>query len=653
MAYTTISAGTIGIADGDQSPTPVDGTVRITPRFPAASTASGIMATGPVVVEVAGGALPRTDIPALTDATALVEFHLHDRNVGPVRLPNTEIPLEPSTTINLRDYLPAGVDPSTGWGIAKGEPGNGITSVSGQNGDILIKWEGGGSALVPMPNAIEGPEGPRGPRGEPGPNTVPTDEAIASAISNSSSLTSDALGSGFIARHGARGNTRRIYVRAAGDDSGDGKTAATAFREIKTALNALADDGPVIRGSVVIDVGPGEYEGGIRMPSTRGTAQDDFVEIIGSVDGNGVPTSIVRKTDGVGIGLLVEDGAAIQLENLKFIGGFSAAVQATRNVYAWFTNIHVDGENVGVRGLSISSHTRYYVKGGLIENLTYAGIDEYFNCSRSYSTVGSSAQQMLIRNCMIGLRAKEGCVGHLDHLRVEDCETGIELIQNSVANLYAAEIKRNGVGLALVNSTSHNEGGVVWGSGADQNAREIYSAGASGELLALDWSGEDMAPTATAGHRPLFVIANQLAEKVVTGEQGVELPAVTFEEKLPRVLFRTAGKHFKVQMFGKFDGATPTSTISIIVRIGSVLLMSMQVKGSDQVMFELDAVADVDLATHKIRGTLTSMAGVEHAIYRNKNPLSGIPTVDATLTVFVRYNAPGQSARVDYAELYG
>ena len=653
MAYTTITAATIGLADGDTSPQPLDGTVRITPRFPASASTGGFAISGPIVVPVSGGSMPQTLVPALGGATGLVEFHLYDPSAGPVVMPYTEIPLEPNTTINLNDHLPAGVDPATGWSIAKGEQGDGITSVTGQNGDILVKWDGGGSALIPMPDAIEGPVGPRGPQGLPGPNTIPTDEAIATAVADDTSLAHGALDAGFIARHGTRGATRRIYVRATGSDANDGTSAATAFREIRTALDTLAADGPVIRGSVVIDVGPGTFEGGMRMPSTRTSAQDDFVEIRGTVDASGIPTTIIRQATGINTGLLVEDGAAIQLKDLKFAGGFSAAVQVTRNVYAWFTNVHVDGEGVGVRGLSISSHTRYYVKGGLIENLTYAGIDEYFNCSRSYSTVSSADEQMLIRNCRIGLRAKEGCVGHLDHLRVEDCETGIELIQNSVANLYAAEIKRNGVGLALVNSTSHNEGGVVWGSGADQNSREIYSAGASGELLALDWSGEDMAPNATAGHRPLFVIANQLTEKTVSGEQGAELPAVIFEQKLPRVLFRTAGKHFKVNMFGKFDGATSTSPISIIARIGSVLLISMSVKASEQVMFELDALADVDLATHKIRGTLSSAAGVEHAIYRGMNPLSGIPSVDATLTVFVRYNASGQSARIDYAELYG
>lgn len=166
MAYTTITAGTIGIADGDQNPSPVDGTVRITPRFPSAATTDGLIATGPVIVEVVGGAMPKTDIPALTDATASVEFHLYDRNAGPVHLPATEIPLEPGATINLREYLSVAVDQSTGATIIRGPRGRGITSVSGSGGNIVIEWEDGAeSAVVPMPDAIPGPRGPKGDDG--------------------------------------------------------------------------------------------------------------------------------------------------------------------------------------------------------------------------------------------------------------------------------------------------------------------------------------------------------------------------------------------------------------------------------------------------------------------------------------------------------
>lgn len=169
MAYTTITAATIGLADGDQSPAPVDGTIRITPRFPSAASTSGVIATGPVIVAVTGGAMPKTDIPALSDATALVEFHLYDRNAGPVNMPSTEIPLEPSTTISLSDYLAAAVDPATGAKLIRGPRGRGVTSVSGSGGNIVIEWEDGAeSTSIPMPDAIEGPRGIKGDKGDPG-----------------------------------------------------------------------------------------------------------------------------------------------------------------------------------------------------------------------------------------------------------------------------------------------------------------------------------------------------------------------------------------------------------------------------------------------------------------------------------------------------
>ena len=65
MAYTTITASIIGLADGDASPTLVDGTVRITPRFPSIATASGFTVSGPVVVAVTGGDMPKTQVPSM------------------------------------------------------------------------------------------------------------------------------------------------------------------------------------------------------------------------------------------------------------------------------------------------------------------------------------------------------------------------------------------------------------------------------------------------------------------------------------------------------------------------------------------------------------------------------------------------------------
>lgn len=148
MSFTTIAATTLGLADGDQSPTPVSGTVRITPRHPAGTTTSGgVIATGPVIVTITGGAFPSTDVPAREESTAHVEFHLYTAD-GPVRMPDTEIPLTPGATINLRDYLPAGVDPATGATLVRGAPGLGISEITATDTGIRIRMEDGTTTVL-------------------------------------------------------------------------------------------------------------------------------------------------------------------------------------------------------------------------------------------------------------------------------------------------------------------------------------------------------------------------------------------------------------------------------------------------------------------------------------------------------------------------
>lgn len=496
--------------------------------------------------------------------------------------------------------------------------------------------------------SLRGDRGPEGPYG----GTSVTDPQVAAMVS-SDTETAVALKQGFIERHGTRGQTRTIYVRSTGDDTHDGSSPTLAFREIRAAVNALADDGPVIRGSVRIDVGPGVYEGGIRLPVTRGVAQDDFVRIIGTRGQDGVPTTLIRHTAGTGTGFLGEDGSAVWLEDLKFMGGFGVAVQMTRNVYAWFVNVHVDGENAGVRGFSISSHARYYVRGGLIENMVYAGIDEYFNVARSYATVSSAADQLVIRNCRIGLRAKEGCIGHLDFLNVEDCETGLEFIQNSVANLKGVVLKRNQVALALVNSTVHNEGGIQWGTGDDANQREVYSVGASGELRAIGWTGEDMAPGSSIGHRPLFVIGNDFTEKTITGTTGTEIELSRFQSSIPRAFFRTVGKRFKIQVFARVEGANSASPVSVIARIGTTLLTSVELTNNGVALIEFDAVCTEDRTSHLIRSTSTIEGHVRHTVRRSSTMLAGDPNTVSSVNLFTRLNTTGQSFTLYAAEMFG
>ncbi len=505
---------------------------------------------------------------------------------------------------------------------------------------------------APGAEGAQGARGPEGPQGIPGADAVPAAEAVAAYIESGSSAVTAALLDRYEPRVGQRGVTRRLYVRETGHPTDGNGTADNPYRQITSAVASLAADGPVIRGTVLIDVGPGDYEGGIRLPVTRGIAQDDFVRIVGSQSG-GVPTSRIVHTAGARIGILAEDGASLWLENLKFVGGFSVAVQITRNVYAWFTNIHADGQGVGVRGFSISAHCRYYVRGGLIENMVYAGIDEYFAVSRSFATVDDSALQMKIRRCKIGVRAKEVCVGHFDCLQVEDCETGIEVLQNSVANLRKVELRRNGTALGIINSSTHAERGMVWGDGPDANIREVYSAGASGELRALMWRGEDMSIDSATGHRPLFNLANDYSEETVTPALVSETPVKRFPKSMPLAFFRTVGKHFRIELLATITGASPEHPMIVIARVGAALLGRIPVTASGTQRITFDTVCTQNRAEHLTAANFSGAGAENTVVTRSTNILVGNASAVAGVYLYARATTSGQTLVTHLFEMYG
>lgn len=463
-----------------------------------------------------------------------------------------------------------------------------------------------------------------------GPST-PVDGQTANLIEQPNTLTKAALAAAFVDRRGTRGITRTLYVRATGNDANNGKTTSTAFREIRAAVDALAADGPVIRGSVVIDVGPGTYKGGIRLPVTRGAAQDDFVKIMGPVVGGhpNIPTAVVSYSADTSAtwGILAEDGAHLWLENLKFTGGFSTAVRIDRSSYLQWRNVHADGQGTGTIGLALTNQCRYFVTGGIIENFTN-GIQETFQVSRSFGTVSSASQQMIIRNCGIGVKAKENCVGHFDYINLEDCGTGIEMQLYSGANMKGAVFKRNQIGIVLTNSEIHNETSIAWGTGADSNTRRILSVGNSSELTLLGW-GETggTAPTLRTGHRPLVTLAADYSDKMITGVTA-ETTVVSWPGVLRADWYAIQGKHARVVLWGSSGSAPLVSPFRILLRIGSTFAAEVVVPagfgGAAHFRAEFDMVAAADGASQKILATISaggSNNGV--AIYSRSIDMTG------------------------------
>lgn len=381
----------------------------------------------------------------------------------------------------------------------------------------------------------------------------------------------------------ARRLTTTIYVRATGNDANDGRTPGTAYREIRTAIDSLYLFGPVLKSSFVIDVGAGTYKGGIRPPLTRGSAQDDFLKIKGPAVGHpNVPTAIIDKAADTSAtyGITIEDGSSVWLEDIKTVGAFDNHVDARRDCYVWFKNVHADGQKVGSVGgnvgWAINSHCRYYVAGGLIQNMVANGVSELFSVVRAFSNVSSNAEQLTIRNCEVGFQAKENCSGHLDYLNVEDCLTGVEMNGNCVVNVKSISLKRNALGYANINSEIHNESGIIWGTGADANTREFISYGPSAtELYAAGWVDSSTARTTKVGHRPLQTVAANYATVTLVGPT-TETNFNSFTTALRGHRMNTAGKQFKVIIRGTVNTAL-VAAYRILLRSAGVFLTDVTI----------------------------------------------------------------------------
>ena len=351
---------------------------------------------------------------------------------------------------------------------------------------------------------------------------------------------------------GVSASRTTLYVREDGDDEADGRTPRTALRQVATAAARWRAAGPVYEAGWTIDVGPGTYTGGIALTGARGLAQHDFLRIVGPRVG-GHPNRPLAVIDhaahpGYRFGLRAYDGVSVWLEDLAFRSGFAHAVDVRRRSLLHWHNCHVDGQGVGQVGIGVLDHCTYAVAGGIVENLTKHGVQEHHHVFRSYDIARSYDEQLVIRGCPIGLKAKENCNGHVDYLTIEDCGTGMQLNGMSVANLRFLRLRRNGVGLAVVNSQVHNTSSVQFGEGDDANERDLVELGVSADLTSWGWQEGSFARTTTNAHRPLLTLGASYDDEDVDSRHPrahVELRRVVRARR-----YRAAGTRFRVVVRG-------------------------------------------------------------------------------------------------------
>lgn len=443
-----------------------------------------------------------------------------------------------------------------------------------------------------------------------------------------------------------RGETRTFYVRADGDDAtGDG-SASRPFREIRTAVNSLAQEGPVLTGSIVIDVGAGEYKGGVRLPLTRGQGQDDFLTIKGpSVGGHpNAPAAVISHSQDTSAtyGILATDGWYLWVEDIAINGPFGTGLDVRNYVTLQRRNVHVDGAAIGV---NLTSYVMDNARGGIIQNCTTYGVQEMYNITRSYT--GGIGGGTIHRNCGYGIYSKVYTGGHLDNAVFENCGVAIHIDRGS-ANLSRVAISGAATaGITLKDAEIHNESSITWGAG---NARRIISFGAStSESDMWGWSG----PGGRNGIKPPnFLVRSTYTPKVVTGVTSA-IYLTEWLSVLPADRLTVQGRKIRVDMIGRLN-TYARGEIPLQLLIGgqvaqSLIIPAAEAAGMFMATWTMTCTADGN--NQMFIGELKTGSGTIRSYYGVKN----IDLTAADRTVGIRATPAHANDNVEMiaAELYG
>jgi hypothetical protein len=458
-----------------------------------------------------------------------------------------------------------------------------------------------------------------------------------------------------------RGQTNNLYVAADGSDDNDGLSTARPMREIRTAVAAIGKYANPLRGSWRVRAGAGTYKGGIDLNVLgRGAHQDDFVRIYGPTIGHpDEPTAVIDYDEDTSnnYGVRAFDSVFLMLTDVKFVGAFRYAVDARRGAYVYMNNVHGTGPGKAVSGsmfFGALDHVEYYCLGGIVEQWE-RGFQEHGQVRRHFEENGSHDEGTIIRDCGIGFYAKEGCGGHLDYTQIEDCTTGLMFHTHSNANMLQVSFKRNGTAAIISNSELHNEGSMIFGTGADANTRTLVSLGTSSELAYAGWTGTNES-TIYTGHRPLTLLAADYSTVGHTGSTTEET-IYSFSQVIRGGWYAVKGKRFQVVVVGSVAASPGTSSgVRVLVRVGGSFTAEVTIPQSAPVGADFEirvhVVCTADGNNQKCWATLTGFGSVGTSAYAARTiDLAAI--TDRTVAVSAISGHADDSINFQVCELWG
>lgn len=240
--------------------------------------------------------------------------------------------------------------------------------------------------------------------------------------------------------------TTNYYVSTIGNDSNSGTTIGTAFATLQKAIDTIASSYLVIQSTIKINISAGTYTQTTTIPTK--VRSKERIQIIGTKDGNGIPTVIFEGTGVNGSGIFGLENTFLMVQDIKFqnyrnagLTGCGIHVQHFANL--WTNNVHVLNCDWGI---SVTGNSRLYVSGGVVDGCRL-GIRHYSGCvgTIGYNS-GSLALGTVIKNCtQAGVYFQNQSSGHVDYCTINgNLLSGIACVNQSRAHALGCDIKNNG-----------------------------------------------------------------------------------------------------------------------------------------------------------------------------------------------------------------
>lgn len=365
-----------------------------------------------------------------------------------------------------------------------------------------------------------------------------------------------------------RSATNTLYVSASGSALNDGLSSGEPMTP-QAACNALREYGPVLDGTWVINAAAGTYSRPTMIFPSQ-ISPRNAIQIVGAATGDfrSVPTTIFDGEEAAGTCIAGTNLATVKIKDILIKDWYTTAPDFNAGAFSGvgidFYNSQVSLENVHVSacdcGLYMKSSTRYLVKGGIIDGCG-AGVQELFDVVRDFKQAGSTDNRTTISNCEYGVKAKEGCVGHLDYLELLDNTYGVHLARISSGNMTNAILKRNTVGVYGMAGCSFVDLNVTWGTGADANGVKFSIDATSIEIMR---NGGENAQSSLFPGKGGKLIGNDVTQLAHTGTTSDTLVAQFHQTTVGE--FQSVGEWYECVAYGS---CVLASTATLRFRVGS------------------------------------------------------------------------------------